>query len=98
MFANVTQTINWGEEEDPWHLQYVTQSLYLNYWSNWITTIYSIKQRKFKFEGYLPPRYIQELSLNDKLIIGQNIYKINDYTIDLVTGKTTFNLFNDIKI
>jgi len=97
VFDDVTQTINWGEEEDPWHLKYVTQSLYRNFWSNWITTIYSIKQRKFKFEGYLPPRYIQELSLNDRLIIGQNKYKINDYTIDLVTGKTTFNLFTDIK-
>ena len=74
------------------------QSLYNNFWSNWIATIYSTKQRKFKFEGYLPPRYIQQLSLNDRLIIGQNRYKISDYTIDLVTGKTTFNLFNDIII
>ena len=86
------------QEIDPWHRTEITQSLYNNFWSNWIATIYSTKQRKFKFEGYLPPRYIQELSLNDRLIIGQNRYKISDYTIDLVTGKTTFNLFNDIII
>jgi hypothetical protein len=97
VYNNITTSINWGSEIDPWHYREVAQSLYLNYWSNWITTIYSIKQRKFKFEGYLPPRYIQELSLNDALIIGQNRYNISDYTIDLVTGKTTFNLFNDIK-
>lgn len=92
----VTDTLNFNSEIDPWFLQELPQSLFSNYWFNWINTIYSIKQRKFKFEGYLPPRYIQELSLNDKLIIGQNRYKINDYTIDLVTGKTTFNLFNDV--
>lgn len=92
----VTDTLNFDSEIDPWFLEELPQSLFSNYWLNWISTIYSIKQRKFKFEGYLPPRYIQELSLNDKLIIGQNRYKINDYTIDLVTGKTTFNLFNDI--
>jgi hypothetical protein len=98
VYNNITQSINWGSEVDPWHFLEVDKSLFKNYWSNWIETIYSVKQRKFKFEGYLPPRYIQELSLNDRLIIGQNIYKINDYTIDLVTGKATFNLFNDIKI
>jgi hypothetical protein len=92
----VTDTLNFDSEIDPWFLQELPQSLFSNYWFNWINTIYSIKQRKFKFEGYLPPRYIQELSLNDKLIIGQNRYKINDYTIDLVTGKTDFNLFNDV--
>ncbi len=92
----VTDTLNFDSKIDPWFLEELPQSLFSNYWLNWINTIYSIKQRKFRFEGYLPPRYIQELSLNDKLIIGQNRYKINDYTIDLVTGKTTFNLFNDI--
>jgi len=96
VLANVTTSINWGQEVDPWHYVEIPQSLFNNYWKNWLETIYSTKQRKFKFDGYLPPRYIQELSLNDKLIIGQNRYKINDYTIDLVTGKTTFNLFNDV--
>jgi hypothetical protein len=97
VLANVTQTINWGSEIDPWHYATASQSLFNNYWKNWLETIYSIKQRKFKFEGYLPPRYIQELDLSDALIIGQNRYNISDYTIDLVTGKTIFNLFNDIK-
>jgi hypothetical protein len=97
-YNSVTTSINWGEEQDPWHnSQLITPSLINNYWKSWLETIYDTRQRKFKFEGYLPPRYIQELSLNDALIIGQNRYNINDYTIDLVTGKTTFNLFNDIK-
>lgn len=94
---DVTTSINWGSEVDPWHYVEIQQSLYNNYWKNWLETIYDTRQRKFKFEGYLPPRYIKELSLNDALIIGQNRYNISDYTIDLVTGKTTFNLFNDIK-
>ena len=92
----VTQTINWYTQVDPWHNVRVTKSLYNNYWFNWITTIYSIKQRKFNFKAILPPRYITELSLNDRLIIGDNRYKINDYTIDLVTGEANLNLFNDI--
>lgn len=92
----VTDTINWGAEIDPWHQQIVANSLYLNYWSDWINTIYDLKQRKFTYEAYLPPRYIEELSLNDRLVIGNNRYKINDYKINLNTGKTMLTLFNDI--
>lgn len=67
---DVTTSINWGvktnnfrTEVDPWHYVEIQQSLYNNYWKNWLETIYDTRQRKFKFEGYLPPRYIKELSL-----------------------------------
>ena len=96
LLNQVTDTINFNAEIDPWHLTRVDNSLFLNYWSNWVNTIYDLKQRKFTFEGYLPPRYIEELSLNDRLIIGNNRYKINDYSINLVNGKTKLTLFNDI--
>ena len=92
----VTNTINFGAEIDPWHGETVEQSLFQNYWADWIDTIYSLKQRKFTFNGYLPPRYIEELSLNDRIIIGNNRYKINDYKINLLNGKTQLTLFNDI--
>jgi hypothetical protein len=96
LLDQVTDTINWGAEVDPWHNKIVANSLYLNYWSNWVNTIYDLRQRKFTYEGYLPPRYIEELSLNDRLIIGNNRYKINDYKINLLDGKTQLTLFNDI--
>jgi hypothetical protein len=96
LLNQVTDTINWGAEVDPWHNQVVANSLYLNYWSDWVNTIYDLKQRKFTYEGYLPPRFIEELSLNDRLIIGNNRYKINDYKINLLDGKTQLTLFNDI--
>lgn len=96
LLDQVTDTINWGAEIDPWHNQVVANSLYQNYWSNWVETIYSLKQRKFTFDANLPPRYIEELSLNDRIIIDNNRYKINDYKINLTNGKTKFTLFNDI--
>jgi hypothetical protein len=96
LLDQVTDTINWGAEVDPWHNQVVANSLYLNYWSDWINTIYDLRQRKFTYEGYLPPRYIEELSLNDRLLIGNQRFKINDYKINLLDGKTQLTLFNDI--
>lgn len=96
LIEQVTNTINFGSAEDPWHKVDVYNSLYLNYWSNWINTIYSLRQRKFQFTAHLPSRFIEELSLNDRLIISDHRYKINDYTINLTTGETKFNLFLDI--
>lgn len=92
----VTDSINFGVEEDPWHEEKIFSNLYSNYWKNWIETIYDLKQRKYSFTAYLPPRYIKELSINDRIIIGNNRFKINDYKIDLTTGKTQLNLFKDI--
>lgn len=92
----VTDTINFGSEIDPWHLSQVNNSLYLNYWKNWIETVYSLKQRKFRYNAILPTRYIKELSLNDRIVIGNNRFKISDYSINISTGETVLNLFNDI--
>ncbi|CAB4153603.1 Bacteroidetes-Associated Carbohydrate-binding Often N-terminal [uncultured Caudovirales phage] len=97
LLYQVTDAINFGAEIDPWHLLQVDNSLYLNYWRNWVETIYSLKQRKFTYiAAALPARYIQELSLNDRIIIGNNRFKINDFTVDVSTGQTKFTLFNDI--
>jgi hypothetical protein len=96
LIAQVTDTLNFNSDIDPWHGQIVANSLYLNYWEDWVNTIYDLKQRKFTFEGFLPPRYVEELSLNDRLIIGSNRYKINDYKINLLDGKTKLTLFKDI--
>jgi hypothetical protein len=96
MIEQVTDTINFGAEIDPWHLVEINNSLYLNYWEDWVNTIYSLRQRKFTYSAILPSRFIQELSLNDRIIIGNSRYKINDYAINLNTRETKFTLFNDI--
>ena len=96
ILSQVTNTVNWGSENDPWHQSRIDNSLYLNYWSNWIKTIYDLKQRKFTFNAILPPRFVQELSLNDTLIIGSNRYKINDFQLNLNNGEAKLSLFKDI--
>lgn len=96
ILGQINNSINWGSEIDPWNLTDLDKSLYSNYWSKWISTIYSLKQRKFTYDAILPTRIINDISLNTTLIIGNHKYKINDYKIDLTNGKTKFTLFNDI--
>jgi hypothetical protein len=96
LLNQVNQSLNWGSENDPYLLTRIDNSLYLNYWSNWINTIYDLKQRKIVFKSFLPQRFIDELSLNDRIIIGSNRFKIDEYNINLTTGETQFTLFKDI--
>lgn len=96
LLQQVTHTLNFGAEIDPWHNIRIDNSLYLNYWSNWINTIYSLKQRKYIYEANLPSILIDRLSLNDRLIIAGNRYKINDFNVNLTTGDVKFSLFTDI--
>jgi hypothetical protein len=96
LYNQVTQTLNFGSEVDPFLQGELSQSLFSNYWQDWIETIYDEKQRKVKCTGYLPPIIINELSLDDRIIIGSNRYKISDYKVELNTGRTDFNLFVDI--
>jgi hypothetical protein len=58
LIDQVTDTINWNSEIDPWHNSIVANSLYFNYWRNWIESIYNLKQRKISLTAYLPPRYV----------------------------------------
>jgi len=92
----VTQSLNWGSENDPFLLTRIDNSLYQNYWSNWINTIYDLKQRKVTMTANLPDRFIDELSLNDRLIVGSNRFKIQEYNINLLSGETKLTLFKDV--
>lgn len=96
LIGQVTQTLNWGTEIDPWHLVPSDKSLFKNFWSDWISSIYSKKQRKIGYKATLPARLVDTLELNDSLIIGSNRYRINDFTVDLASGETDFTLFNDL--
>lgn len=92
----ITNTLNFGADIDPWHLVSLPQGLYNNYWSNWVETIYDLKQRKISVSGVVPQKYLEELSLNDRILIGDKRYKISDYNINFSNGKVKFNLFKDI--
>lgn len=96
LLEQVTDTINFGSENDQWHQTRVDNSLYLNYWENWIETIYHPTQRKLKYQTVLPMRYVNELSLNDRIVIGNNRYKINDFKVNLNDLTAELNLFKDI--
>lgn len=93
-FENPNFSILWGEEFSTWDYVAITKTLFTNYWKNYITSIFNIKKRLFKFEAILPINLLTKLQLNDVLFVKDRYYRINDFNVNLLNGKTTLNLLN----
>ena len=91
------QSIHFGEEGDEFFVNNVnTESLFNNYYFNYIVPIYNEKSRLSKFEATLPLKLVTKLELNDKLIISGRSYKINKIQMNINTGKATLELINEV--
>jgi len=92
----VTQTINFGTEVDPYLLQGFSQSLYQNYWKDYITDLYDASRRLFIYKAQLPLGLMLKLKNNDKLTILERNYIINNVKLNLTTGEASLELLNDV--
>lgn len=84
----------WKDENSTWNYARILGTLFKNYWSSYITSIFNVKRRNFKFQAILPAWLLTKLKLNDVLYIKDRYYRINDFTVDLTTCETTLNLIN----
>lgn len=94
--ADVTQTLNFGIEIDPYLQQGFNQSLYENYWKSYITGLYDSTRRVFVYKANLPLGIMTSLKMNDKLTILERNYLINNVSLNLQTGEATLELLNEV--
>jgi len=92
----VTKTLNFGTEVDPYLLQGFSQSLYNNYWKDYITDLYDASRRVFTYKAQLPLGIMLNLKNNDKLTILERNYIINSVKLNLTTGEASLELLNDV--
>ena len=89
--------LNFGSEINTYTLtDYAgtNNSLFQNYYEKYITRVFSLRTRIFKFKACLPLKVLLNLSLDDLIIIGTEEYTINKMTTKLQSGETTFELLN----
>lgn len=88
-------SVLFGSEFSTWDSALVTNTLYQNHWSNYISAIFNIKRRIWNYTANdLPLNIINNLQLNDVIKIRDNQYRINKFSVDLLNGNTTFELIN----
>lgn len=93
---DITKTINYGTEIDPYTGSNQTGGLYETYWEDYITDLYSTARRVYQYKGVFPSDVMYKLKVNDKLTIIDRDYIINNATLDLTTGQVTLELLNDV--
>jgi hypothetical protein len=72
------------------------ESLFKNFYLNYIQDIFEQKRRIIKLTAYLPLRILLNYNLSDTFIIGGVSYKINSITTNLENGKSELELLNDL--
>lgn len=73
-----------------------TNSLFNNYYSNYINDVFNKKARIYKFTAYLPSHIVNRYELNDTFIIAGREYIINSIKINLLNNKAELELLNKL--
>ena len=73
-----------------------TDTLFETEYKAYIQGVFAESMRLTKVTAYLPMKVYYNLGLNDLIEINQQTYKINSLTTDLTTGKTEFELLNNV--
>jgi hypothetical protein len=98
LIGTVTYSLNFGIEQSSLTNDVINDSLYFDYYQNYLANIFTSKARQIKIKGLLPLSILTSLKLNDRVIIQGKRYIINSYTTDLTTGEVDFDLLNDFRI
>ena len=92
-----TNSLNFGAEINPFTLTQgsaVSPNIYNTYWNDYITDLFDNKTRKTTFKAILPLNTMINLKVKDTIQIGLKTYRINNMSMNLITGETTFELLN----
>jgi hypothetical protein len=93
--TNVNFTLNFNADISTLLDAIVPNTLFSVYYSPYISNLYNLKNRETSVKTNLPISLLTSLELNDRLIIRDKRYMINDMKSNLTTGEVSFTLLND---
>lgn len=95
--SGVNWTINFGAEQSSFTNFIETNSLYYNYYAEYVNNIFNIKARILSIKAMMPIPFLTALKLNDRVVIRDKRYTINSFTTNLTTGEVSLELLNDFR-
>lgn len=93
--TGIDYSLNFGPETSTYHRYAIQQGLFATYYYQYLANLYSIKNRISTYKAILPISLLTGLRLNDRVIIRDKRYIINDMNCNLTTGEVTLRLLND---
>lgn len=86
--------LNFNAERNEFSNDPFENTLFKQFYENYIKEIFDIQRRITKTKAYLPHSILLNIKLNDKILIGDKLYKINTLTTDYQQLLTTLELIN----
>jgi len=96
-YFNGYHTLNWGLEYSSFFGNIIENTLFNNYYLQYLNNLYLLKSRMLKVKMVLPYNELLNLKLNDRIVIRDKRYIINQFTTDLITFESDFELIQDFR-
>ena len=96
-YQNTKYSLNFGADNSVIHLETIQQGLYAEYYFPYLTNLFNLKNRLVHVKTNLPISLLTSLQLNDRLIIRDKRYIINEMKSNLTTGEVNFSLYLDFR-
>ena len=91
----IDYSLNFAPETSSYWLAPIQQSIFATYYFPYLANLFNPKNRLTTIKANLPVSILTTLQLNDRLIIRDKRYIINEFKTNLVSGETTLQLLND---
>ncbi len=91
--AAASSSLNFGIEIDEFFRDVKGINLFSKYYADYLLSIYDRQGRIKKVEAFLPLHILLNYNLNDKFIIGNKSYRINSIKSNLLTNKSSLELY-----
>ena len=75
----------------------LVNNLYSLYYSNYLENLFNPKCRLIRIKAHFPLSLITKLRLNDRLIVRDKRYIINELKSDITSGEVSLSLINDFR-
>jgi hypothetical protein len=96
-YNNFKWSLNFGADISTLYNVVNPNSLYSVYYSGYLNNLYARKNRMYTYKTKLPISILTSLKLNDRLIIRDKRYIINEMKSELTSGEVTFVLILDFR-
>jgi len=97
LYNNTDYTLNFAPETSTLLDYPVQNTLFANYYFSYLYNLYNLKQRLVSIKAKLPVSLLTGLQLNDRLVIRDRRYIINEMKTNLTTGYADLQLILDFR-
>lgn len=97
IYNNIRYSLNFGWDNSSFYLDPTQNNIFITYYYNYLGNLYSKKQRLTYCKGIFPTSILTRLKLNDRLVIRDKRYIINEIKTNANTGDVDLVLLHDFR-